>query len=324
MPKDTFYFSHDYHARSDKKMIRMLARSGVQAIGIYWCLVEMLYEEGGYLGLSECDCIADELRTTVESVEAVVKDFKLFENDGSRFWSVSVLNRLEERKNKSVKAKESASNKWNNKSGDNLNRSERLAIARTKGTHTKEQWSAMLEFFNFSCVRCDSTDKIVKDHIIPIYQGGSDGLDNLQPLCQKCNCSKGSENTDHRIKFCIKNACEMPAKFIKMPENAYGIPAIKEIKGKEIYITPLDEVLDFFKQTRTFRQLAEKYKLADLADRFIEFYNLKADLEFKNKSKEDIVAYFSNSLPNTLSNERIISSKQLKQTPNIGNFLVGN
>lgn len=96
-----------------------------------------------------------------------------------------------------------------------------------------------------------------------------------------------------------------------------------EIKGN-IDIEPLDGVLNFFKQTSTFRQLAEKYRLADLADRFIEFYNLRADLEFKNKTKQDIVGHFSNALPNILLKESSIAARQPKQPFNTGNFLVSN
>ena len=75
-------------------------------------------------------------------------------------------------------------------------RAERLKAAREKGTHTKEQWATLLDEFNHCCVCCGSDIQVQKDHIIPIYQGGSDGIDNLQPLCRKCNCAKGPDSTN--------------------------------------------------------------------------------------------------------------------------------
>lgn len=70
----------------------------------------------------------------------------------------------------------------------------RLIEARKKGSHTKEQWERLKAEFDYRCVRCGDGDMLVeKDHIVPIYQGGSDGIDNLQPLCAYCNGSKGPE-----------------------------------------------------------------------------------------------------------------------------------
>lgn len=33
---------------------------------------------------------------------------------------------------------------------------------------------------------------ITKDHIIPKAKGGKDTLDNMQPMCRRCNAEKGS------------------------------------------------------------------------------------------------------------------------------------
>ena len=89
-------------------------------------------------------------------------------------------------------------------------RSQRLAEARKKATHTPEEWSAMLAFCGEQCLRCGAVNcKFVKDHITPIYQGGSDGIENIQPLCSKCNSSKGPESTDYRPDG-WKNACGKP------------------------------------------------------------------------------------------------------------------
>jgi 5-methylcytosine-specific restriction endonuclease McrA len=81
-------------------------------------------------------------------------------------------------------------------------RSERMAAARAKGTHTKEEWEELVNRCDNRCVRCGASPpedyRPVKDHITPVYQGGSDGLDNLQPLCPPCNSAKGPESKDWR------------------------------------------------------------------------------------------------------------------------------
>lgn len=85
-------------------------------------------------------------------------------------------------------------------------RSQRLAEARKKGTHTAMAWELMKEFHGHQCVRCGAGGQMVKDHITPIYQGGSDGIENIQPMCKHCNSSKGPEAIDYR-KDGWENAC---------------------------------------------------------------------------------------------------------------------
>lgn len=75
----------------------------------------------------------------------------------------------------------------------------RLMNAREIGTHTKEEWDKLCAEFLYRCVRCGVKCKQVKDHIIPIYQGGSDSISNIQPLCQRCNAQKDSETIDWRV-----------------------------------------------------------------------------------------------------------------------------
>jgi len=74
-------------------------------------------------------------------------------------------------------------------------RGQRLKEARAKGTHTKEEWEAILTKHSRRCVRCGCRPdpRPCKDHITPIYQGGSDAASNLQPLCRECNTSKGPD-----------------------------------------------------------------------------------------------------------------------------------
>lgn len=108
MAKDTYYFSHDFHSRNDRKMKRLLLKEKVAGVGIYWCLVEMLHEEGGYISLSEMEVIAQELNISTEKLEKVIKNYELFKFNEKEFWSSSALARIDKKKEKSLKARQSA------------------------------------------------------------------------------------------------------------------------------------------------------------------------------------------------------------------------
>ena len=119
-------------------------------------------------------------------------------------WVVAevVAEAWERRRSASKKGLKGASSKWGNAALDARNkqtRSQRLAQARVIATHCEEEWIALVDICGRRCAKCQSdTDELVKDHITPIYQGGSDGIENLQPLCRRCNASKGPERLDHR------------------------------------------------------------------------------------------------------------------------------
>lgn len=87
----------------------------------------------------------------------------------------------------------------------------RMALSKLKGDHSRYEWEEMKIFFNGICVRCEKNIyHVEKDHIIPIYQGGSNSIKNIQPICPICNTSKGPENIDHLIRFCKKYKITFP------------------------------------------------------------------------------------------------------------------
>lgn len=109
--KNTFYFSHDYNARTDAKIKKLISIHGMLGYGVYWSIIEDLYNNANAL-LLDYDVIAYDLRVSSEVVHEVVNSFDLFDIDGDFFKSASVQRRLDERKLKSEKAKESASYRW--------------------------------------------------------------------------------------------------------------------------------------------------------------------------------------------------------------------
>lgn len=69
-----------------------------------------------------------------------------------------------------------------------------LRRAREIGRHTDAQWLALVKACGDACLACCVVPPpamgLTKDHIIPVSCGGSDGIENLQPLCHGCNATK--------------------------------------------------------------------------------------------------------------------------------------
>lgn len=114
MAKDSFWFKHDHNARSDKEMVKVRMKMGMEGIGLYWCIVEMLYEEGGYLLRTEYGRIAYELQSKEDRITNLIESYALFQTDETRFWSGSVLSRLATRQEKSQKSRDAINKRWGN------------------------------------------------------------------------------------------------------------------------------------------------------------------------------------------------------------------
>jgi hypothetical protein len=113
MSKDTFYFSHDYNSRNDEKIKFLLRKHGLVGYGLFWAIIEDLYNNANALQ-SDYEGIAYDYRIDADVVKSIINDFDLFVFDGETFGSLSVQKRIDERDSKSVKARESAHKRWTN------------------------------------------------------------------------------------------------------------------------------------------------------------------------------------------------------------------
>jgi 5-methylcytosine-specific restriction endonuclease McrA len=79
--------------------------------------------------------------------------------------------------------------------------------ARKRGveTHfTREQWQELKSQYGHTCLGCGHQEpeiKLTPDHVIALCGGGGNGIENIQPLCLSCNCSKGTMTVDYRPCF---------------------------------------------------------------------------------------------------------------------------
>lgn len=115
--KDLQYITHDLGARNDPKLLNLQMRMGGAGLAIFWCLVEMLWENDGYLP-TDYEAIAFSLRWAKASdVKRVVNEFELFIVEEDRFWSRSALERIAQKKGKiqeaSDRGRKAIEARWN-------------------------------------------------------------------------------------------------------------------------------------------------------------------------------------------------------------------
>jgi len=63
-------------------------------------------------------------------------------------------------------------------------------------SHTFGEWELLKKQYGYCCPHCGKSEPVIQlteDHIIPLSKGGSDLIENIQPLCRNCNCKKGTK-----------------------------------------------------------------------------------------------------------------------------------
>lgn len=80
-------------------------------------------------------------------------------------------------------------------------KSRRMRLYSADGSHTFGEWEIIKAQYNFTCPCCMKREleiKLTKDHIIPLSKGGSDNIENIQPLCVSCNSKKATKTIRYK------------------------------------------------------------------------------------------------------------------------------
>lgn len=81
------------------------------------------------------------------------------------------------------------------------NRKRKMRREKAEGFHTDAEWEALKAKYNYTCLRCgksEPTISLTRDHVKPLILGGTDYIDNIQPLCHGCNSQKNATEIDYR------------------------------------------------------------------------------------------------------------------------------
>jgi len=98
------------------------------------------------------------------------------------------------------------SRQWRKRNIDKIlfwNKKRALRKKNIIGVHTWQEWEELKKKYGHRCVVCGVSElelqrrwsgsnfiKLTEDHIVPIVKGGTDYINNIQPLCISCNAKK--------------------------------------------------------------------------------------------------------------------------------------
>lgn len=66
------------------------------------------------------------------------------------------------------------------------------------GDFTTTQWRALCTWFQQRCLACGRKRALTVDHVLPLRDGGTNSIHNIQPLCRHCNNVKARKSIDYR------------------------------------------------------------------------------------------------------------------------------
>lgn len=66
------------------------------------------------------------------------------------------------------------------------------------GSIKTQEWLDLRAKHNNACACCGLVTHLTVDHVKPLAQGGTNTIDNVQPLCIRCNSLKHAREMDFR------------------------------------------------------------------------------------------------------------------------------
>ena len=251
MTKESFYFTHDYGARNDPKILELRAEYGLEGLGLYWCIVETLAEaDDGYInpkllgGLSIGYGISK--AKLQEYIDFMIK-VELLREDENGYYSKRMMEHKQIRKKLSDAGKKGAMSRWGDrKTTEKLKKENSHPIAKERKvkeskvkemgdtnvsmsdaehpTQEKIDYKALISFFNeetqgvFGNVLYPISEKRKSSIRARINEFGKDGFTEMIRKASKSNFLRGDGNKGFVAKF---DWMIRPTNFQKIIEGNY-------------------------------------------------------------------------------------------------------
>lgn len=77
-----------------------------------------------------------------------------------------------------------------------INQRKRINKKNAEGSFTLDEWEKLKKKYDYTCPGCKEKEPFIiltTDHIFPLSKGGNDYIQNIQPLCIKCNSKKSTK-----------------------------------------------------------------------------------------------------------------------------------
>ena len=174
MAKETYYFSHDSNALTDTKILNMRADYGLEGYGLFWVIIEMMRNEEDYkLNLNKNTYRAIKTLTNTgidveKFINDCIEDYCLFKKEEEKFYSNSLLRRMEQKDKKSAIAREKAQKRWNSnaeampeQSISNANKVKENKVNKNKtNKNKKDQRNKIKDIYNKNCPNLPQIQKL--------------------------------------------------------------------------------------------------------------------------------------------------------------------
>ena len=125
------YFIHQSNSFYDYKIIKMRSKLGIESYGVFWAVLELLFNEENKLCIDDYDALAFSLQCDPKILKQVIEDFDLFVVEDGCFYSKRLNTHIKEINTKSIKAKESINKRWNNTNVIRTNNDSNTSISKS-------------------------------------------------------------------------------------------------------------------------------------------------------------------------------------------------